>query len=114
MYALAVTYVMFIFSYNEKNFYASPGPSGVEFKGPFWHPLRLLPNLTWHMFALVPVFYFVIFKSRKRQELTAGKNILQKFRSYIGRHQCIIFSNIGIFPRQLYSVCLSSVITAMT
>ena len=69
---------MLMFSYNEKDFYASSGPSGVEFKGPLWHPVRLLPNLTWHMFAvLVPVFYFVIFKSRKRQESTAGKNILK-------------------------------------
>ena len=86
---------MLMFSYNEKDFYASSGPSGVEFKGPLWHPVRLLPNLTWHMFLLVPVFYFVIFKSRKRQESTAGKNISKKFKSYIGRSQCIIFPNFG-------------------
>ena len=51
----------------------STGPSGYEFKGPLWHPVRLLPNLvTWNMFILVPIFYCAIFKFRKSQDLTRG------------------------------------------
>ena len=28
--------------YNLTDFYAKPGPSGVEFKGPLWHPVRYI------------------------------------------------------------------------
>ena len=73
--------IMLTFRYNETDFYASPGPSGVELKGPFWHPLRLLSNLTaWNMFILVPIFYCTIFKFRKSQDLTAGTYILNFFK----------------------------------
>ena len=61
------------FRYNQTDFYANPGPTGMEFKGPIWHPLRALYNLTaWSMFILVPIFYRSIFKLRKVQDLTSG------------------------------------------
>ena len=42
---------MFCLSYNPTNFYAKVGPSGVEFKGPLWHPIRYLSDtpLTGHL-----------------------------------------------------------------
>ena len=44
----------FVFlSYNPIDFYAKIGPSGVEFKGPLWHPIRylsgtILTGPLWH------------------------------------------------------------------
>ena len=71
-----------VFRFNQTDFYASPGPSGFEFKGPLWHPLRILANLvTWNMFILVPIFYFNIFKFRKSQELTTGMTYILRLWS---------------------------------
>ena len=81
-------YIFFFFRYNHADFYARPGPSGLEFKGPLWHPLRLLTNLaTWNMFILVPIFYYNIFKFRKSQDLTPGT---------------YNFSFHNLFPKQNY------------
>ena len=61
--------------YDPTDFYADPIPAGMEFKGPLWHPLRAMYNLTtWGMFLTVPFFYLAIFKFRRGQELTAGIN----------------------------------------
>ena len=88
----------FFFSYNQTDFYASPGPRGVEFKGPLWHPLRLLSNLaTWNMFVLVPVFYCAIFKFRRSHDLTAGTYISGLVLSHEGRHQCKIVQTMDTF-----------------
>ena len=64
--------------YNPTDFYAKPIPTGVEFKGPLWHPFRALYNLTtWGMFLFVPVFYLAIFKFRRGQEFIAGSDEIE-------------------------------------
>ena len=55
------------------DFYATPGPTGLGFKGPLWSPFRAMYNLTtWNMFISVPLFYRAIFKFRRGQELMPG------------------------------------------
>lgn len=78
--------VLFFSRYDQTDFYASPGPSGYEFKGPLWHPVRLFPNLvTWNMFILAPIFYCAIFKFRKSQDLTPGTYTTRilRFHSFV-------------------------------
>ena len=59
--------------YDVTDFYATPGPTGLGFKGPLWSPFRAMYNLTtWNMFISVPLFYRAIFKFRRGQELTPG------------------------------------------
>ena len=62
--------------YDVTDFYATPGPTGLGFKGPLWSPFRAMYNLTtWNMFISVPLFYRAIFKFRRGQELTPGDNM---------------------------------------
>ena len=59
--------------YDVTDFYATPGPTGLGFKGPLWSPFRAMYNLTtWNMFISVPLFYRAIFKFRRGQELMPG------------------------------------------
>ena len=73
--SLYFLHLHFVFlSYNQTDFFANPGPSGIEFKGAVWQPTRAFYNLiNWSMFILVPIFYRAIFKFRRVQDLTAGK-----------------------------------------
>ena len=44
-------YILSSPSFNQRDFFASPGPSGIEFKGAVWQPTRAFYNLTnWSMF----------------------------------------------------------------
>ena len=74
-FSLSCIYMFSSFSsYNQTDFLANPGPSGMEFKGPLWQPTRAFANLTaWSMFILVPIFYRAIFKFRRVHAMTAGK-----------------------------------------
>ena len=63
----------FFLRFDVSDFYANPGPTGLEFKGPLWSPFRAMYNLTtWNMFISVPLFYRAIFKFRRGQELMPG------------------------------------------
>ena len=69
------------------DFYANPGPTGIEFRGPMWQPIRAVYNLTaWNMFILVPIFYRAIFKFRKVQDLTAGKDFIGPYTTAVPRY----------------------------
>ena len=67
------TFTLVFPRYDVTDFYATPGPTGLGFKGPIWSPFRAMYNLTtWNMFISVPLFYRAIFKFRRGQELTPG------------------------------------------
>ena len=73
---LPKTFAMVFPRYDVTDFYATPGPTGLGFKGPLWSPFRAMYNLTtWNMFISVPLFYRAIFKFRRGQELTPGDNM---------------------------------------
>ena len=66
-------FMIFFLRFDVSDFYATPGPTGLEFKGPLWSPFRAMYNLTtWNMFISVPLFYRAIFKFRRGQELMPG------------------------------------------
>ena len=55
--------ILIFYRYNLSNFYASVGPSGLNIKGPIWHPIRLIMNLIFMAFVIiVPIFYGLLFR----------------------------------------------------
>ena len=61
---LELSELFFLLRYNLKNFFLDVGPTGLNIKGPFWRPVRLVTNIIAFSFTvLVPVLYGIIFRS---------------------------------------------------
>ena len=63
--------LFFSLRHNFSNFYKPDKFQGVEFLGPIWAPMRLLPNIPTFMFILVvPALYGNIYRFRKKHSTT--------------------------------------------
>ena len=63
--------VFFSLRHNFSNFFKPDKFRGVEFLGPIWAPMRLLPNIPTFMFILVvPALYGNIYRFRKKHSTT--------------------------------------------
>ena len=63
--------LFFSLRHNFSNFFKPDKFRGVEFLGPIWAPMRLLPNIPTFMFILVvPALYGNIYRFRKKHSTT--------------------------------------------